>query len=592
MKKKFAICALVTLPFVGSAQLSVMAVSNDATCFGGCDGAASASATGGQQPYTYLWMPSNYASTSPPNLCAGTHTCTVTDALGATATATVLITEPTAVTLNALPGPTTICAGSNVVYNAMVTGGIPPYYYSWNFPGGSPVSSTIANPVVSYLWPGTYTTTCWVMDFNGCSTQSTFVITVDGANVAMSGVDPVCNQNNGFATASPSGNAPFNYSWSPTGATTPTTINLSPGGYTCTVTDASGCTTTGTIVLQDSCDFVWPGDANDDAVADNIDILDIGIANGATGTTRANASTNWVGQPSTAWGQTLLSGTDYKWVDCDGNGAINPIDTQAVVLNYGMVHNNRLMAPSTNAAAPTLSISFDQDSLTAGQSGTISISIGDTVDGVTNGYGLAFRLNYDAMHLSTPTFGMTGGATWFGNPGTDMMRVVLHPNAANGYVDVAITRLDQQNVNGYGLLGQIYFTTTTNLIGSGNTEDVAATITNVTLTDNSGVTQVVNVSNDNVVVADSGIILAVSPISRIETVVYPNPANETLQLQIPSGASQVVTIEDLSGRVVYLQKHVAGINAISVADLPGGMYILRTTDVNGNSSSQKITISH
>jgi hypothetical protein len=590
MRKLFIITSFSLLSLVGNAQLSVMAVSNDATCFGACDGAASASATGGQQPYTYLWTPSNYTNSSPPNLCAGTHTCTVTDALGATATATVLITEPSALTLSATPGPTTICAGTNVAYNAVVSGGTPPYYYSWNFPGGSPTTSNIANPVVYYAGAGNFTTTCWIMDFDGCSMQSTFVITVtSGPALTISHVPSTCNQSNGTMAAS---NA-MTYWWMPGNLTTASINGLASGTtYTVTGTDPSGCTSTATMMSEDSCDYVWPGDANDDAVADNIDILDIGIANGATGTTRANATLAWIGQPSTAWGTTLASGTDYKWVDCDGNGTINPVDTQAVVLNYGMTHTNRLIAPSTNAVAPTLSISFDQDSLNAGQTGTISLSIGDTVDGVTNGYGLAFRLNYDATQLSTPTFGMMGGATWFGTPGTDLMRVVLHPNAANGYVDVAITRLDQQNVNGYGMIGQIYFTTTTNLVGTGNTVNVAATITNVVLTDASGTTQTVNVANDNVVVADTGIILAVAPIGRAATAVYPNPANENLHVQIPAGALQVITIEDLSGRIVYSHTHVAGMNSISVADLPGGMYILRATDVNGNSSSQKITISH
>ncbi|MEL7192773.1 MAG: hypothetical protein AAFO96_10070, partial [Bacteroidota bacterium] len=39
--------------------------------------------------------------------------------------------------------------------------------------------------------------------------------------------------------------------------------------------------------------IVWPGDANSDLVADNVDLLAIGLYYGSTGPTRTNASNNW-----------------------------------------------------------------------------------------------------------------------------------------------------------------------------------------------------------------------------------------------------------------------------------------------------------
>ena len=69
---------------------------NNVSCNGGSDGSATASATGGTAPYTYLW--SNSATTaSITGVTAGTYDVTITDANGCTDTASVTITEPVAI---------------------------------------------------------------------------------------------------------------------------------------------------------------------------------------------------------------------------------------------------------------------------------------------------------------------------------------------------------------------------------------------------------------------------------------------------------------------------------------------------------------
>ena len=67
--------------------------------------------------------------------------------------------------------------------------------------------------------------------------------------VMMSKTDATCLNNDGTATATPSGGtAPYFYSWSPGGQTTQTISGIAGGTYTCTITDSHGCTTTGTRV--------------------------------------------------------------------------------------------------------------------------------------------------------------------------------------------------------------------------------------------------------------------------------------------------------------------------------------------------------
>jgi hypothetical protein len=497
------------------------------------------------------------------------------------ATASVNASTPPTVTLNA--SSTTICAGTTFTLTATSTA----VAYTW-LP-----ALLVGNPV-TFTATATDTYTCIASDINGCSDTATITITViSNPTVTTSETPATCNGTGTVSATASGGNPPYMYLWNPGSYTSAVVPSATPNQtYTVDVTDASGCTVQAMQAHTDSCDYVWPGDANDDAVADNIDILDIGIANGATGTPRANASLTWIGQPSAAWGTTLLSGTDYKWVDCNGDGAINPADTQAVILNYGFAHNNRVFLPEYSSVNPDLSVSFDQDSVGGGNTGSMTLSLGTASNPANNVYGLAFRLNYDPAQISTSSLRFNGGTTWFGTPGSDMMRVVLHPNAAMGFVDVAITRLDQQDVSGSGIIGSIYFTAMTTLNGTGNTTEVPLTVTDVVLIDHLETEQTVNATGDTVVIGDHAVITAIPDNEEPALSVYPNPASGQLSFTVPGTEQQGVTIQDLSGRVVYSQTHAAGMNTISVAALPAGSYILRCTDASGVSLTERITIAH
>jgi hypothetical protein len=341
--------------------------------------------------------------------------------------------------------------------------------------------------------------------------------------------------------------------------------------------------------MTDSCDYVWPGDANDDAIADNVDILDIGIANGATGTTRPNASLTWIGQPSTPWGQTLLSGTDYKWVDCNGDGAISLIDTQGVVLNYGQTHTNRVLPNENSASLPDLSIAFVQDSVAAGSTGQITLSLGDATLPANSVYGVAFRLNFDAAQISTSSIGLQSGTTWFGTSGGNMMQVVLHPSSSNGYVDVALTRVNHQNASGNGTIGTFYFTATTAMTGTGNAASVPVTISNVTIVDSSGVAQSVNVIGDTLTVADPPLITSIDEINHPTDFVYPTQSNDFINVNV-SGTRGTLNIMDLSGRVISTEQVVTGKNTVNVNVLPAGNYILQILHDNGAATSHMIQV--
>ena len=82
--------------------LTVAVNGNDASCFGVCDGDATAVGAGGTGVLTYQWDAAGglgTAAATTSTLCAGTAGVTVTDANGCTATESVVIAEPTLLTV-------------------------------------------------------------------------------------------------------------------------------------------------------------------------------------------------------------------------------------------------------------------------------------------------------------------------------------------------------------------------------------------------------------------------------------------------------------------------------------------------------------
>ena len=87
----------VTITEPATALVAAIGTPTNVSCFGGNNGAATASATGGTTAYSYSWNTSPIQTTATATgLIAGTYIVTVTDDKGCTDTETVTITEPAA----------------------------------------------------------------------------------------------------------------------------------------------------------------------------------------------------------------------------------------------------------------------------------------------------------------------------------------------------------------------------------------------------------------------------------------------------------------------------------------------------------------
>ncbi|MBI4646521.1 MAG: SprB repeat-containing protein [Bacteroidia bacterium] len=106
-------------------------VKTDVLCFGGNDGTANLTASGGVTPYSYLW--SNTETTEDiSSLIAGTYYVTVTDANNCVKEDSIIINQPSALTVS-ITATDVLCYGGNSgAANLSVSGGIFPYTFLWS----------------------------------------------------------------------------------------------------------------------------------------------------------------------------------------------------------------------------------------------------------------------------------------------------------------------------------------------------------------------------------------------------------------------------------------------------------------------------
>lgn len=78
---------------------------------------------------------------------------------------------------------------------------------------------------------------------------------------------------------------------------------------------------------------VWPGDANNDGIVNQTDILPIGLFWGSSGPARSGGSDVWESQLCNFWMPKIVT-----YVDCDGSGVIDGNDVSVIVANWRKTH--------------------------------------------------------------------------------------------------------------------------------------------------------------------------------------------------------------------------------------------------------------
>ena len=237
------------------------------SCTPGNDGTATIFGSGGVLPYSYYWSNGQTTQTAQ-YLTSGSYIGYLSDANSCTVNSSpaIQISNATPLDVNVQQTPISCTNNSDGILNAILISGSGPITYSW-FDLSFPSVVISSDAIVTNLSSGAYS--LLATDINGC---------IDQNNISLGNPIPVTfllqstdissnGANNGVInTVSVSGGlAPFTYYWAgPNGfiAVTSSLNNLGTGQYTLTITDANGCTSVQSAVINEpNCNV---------AVSDNI----------------------------------------------------------------------------------------------------------------------------------------------------------------------------------------------------------------------------------------------------------------------------------------------------------------------------------
>jgi hypothetical protein len=226
----------------------------DVTCHGDGNGSISVNASGGAGNFQFSISNNTFQkSTVFSGLSGGSYSISVKDANNCELVRNVTVNEPDSLELNANIFEVSCAGGDNGAIDISVTGGAGNNEYSWS-----------NDEVVADLFDlksGQYTLE--VTDQNGCSTIESFMVTEPQfplvINAVVSGTDSKLGAIDATVTG---GTAPYAYNWGLEG-NKEDIDSLLPGTYLLTVTDASGCISSGQFIVKNTAGIETISDASD-----------------------------------------------------------------------------------------------------------------------------------------------------------------------------------------------------------------------------------------------------------------------------------------------------------------------------------------
>jgi uncharacterized repeat protein (TIGR03803 family) len=326
----------------------------------------------------------------------------------------------------------------------------------------------------------------------------------------------------------------------------------------------------GSNITINTCADVWPGDANSDGTADNLDVLELGLHYLQTGAPRATISNNWQSHFAGNWTGTITNGKNLNHSDCNGDGTINDGDTLAIYNNYGLTH--AFKPAQTTTVNPQLSIVPDQPMVVKGMWGTASVYLGNAATPINNLNGLAFTVDFDQT-LIEPNNIYLEYQNSFMDAGQNLHFRKL--DFTNGKLFTASTHTLSNNVNGFGKIATLHY----QILSSLSTDEILSIgASQVNQSDASGIVVPLTSGTGTLMVIGASVGVKESLMCN-NILVSPNPTNGILNISfntLPQNTK--IELYNSIGALVLSETMGNKTNLINTSGLSSGMYFIKVLE--------------
>lgn len=327
---------------------------------------------------------------------------------------------------------------------------------------------------------------------------------------------------------------------------------------------------------------VFPGDANNNGVANDFDILEMAYQQGTVTPARAQQGRRWFPHAPAVVGPAA-------YLDSDGNGTVNIQDLWTNTLNFGKIQGRQGPREGDNTLGNDLRLVrsthqpfWSTDSIVSpGDTIGFDLVLGDGSNPFTI-TGITCRIRYDSEIFTLNRYFGLGGFSNFlmGSQGFDYWRWSLE----EGRVHFVQTRLDGTNATGSGIFTNLEFRVSPQaalpqpvMTTQFCIEDFKAIMGDGT---------VVPISAQCINVSYGSPSIAVQPIANAPAVgLYPNPAQTHTWVDLGNASAEQLVLHNALGQPVRQLGPTMGRFALEREELPAGVYTLVIYFENGTRGS-------
>ncbi len=291
-----------------------------------------------------------------------------------------------------------------------------------------------------------------------------------------------------------------------------------------------------TLSAQPQCGF--PGDTTNDGRADYLDLLPLGLVYGELFEPRPDWSINWLLQCFEPWTSALpATGINSGFSDTNGDGAIDSLDVDILVMNYDSMHNAPAMPPIMPYQPPTapnipcagLFYTFRKDQFDPARFyADVFFQASNTFPGAM---AAAMRFTYDPMFVIDDSTRVV-----FDPADTDLMGVgaafrstTVQRQLPPGVVEMAVSGRAQNTLMVPRQLGTVSFVITEDVIIRNDTVPFSLVFDHSLIINNSEFAICHNTLVDTLKLILTATSTAASPGLKL----YPNPTQGYLYLDAP-----------------------------------------------------------
>jgi len=318
---------------------------------------------------------------------------------------------------------------------------------------------------------------------------------------------------------------------------------------------------------------VWPADANNNGIVNNVDFIFTGVALETGGPSRlgVDQGVDWNQKPAADWVNSFTSiGVNYKHADANGDGWIDGGDLFSVNDYYDTTNVNFTGLMGNVITGNDLYLTFSDTVIEAGDTITIKINLGTAANPISNIHGIAFSIGFDTSKIKEyeTTIDFHGG--WLGTPNVDLYTLAKYDASIDiERVDFSATRGPFGVMSGHGEIGTIVVITEDIL--AGKMQDIISAInfnfSNVIGIDSLANDMNISSKNDSIKVSDG-----VNSINKyfIEdlVIIYPNPTKNKFKI-LSEEAILNIELFDLLGKKLEV---LFDDDIVSTTTLESGIY--------------------